>query len=61
MFGEPQVQARLIALLRRFQLDHAKSATRSVCLCPICVDTRRLLERLEAPATRQSSAFGGIF
>jgi len=37
--------AKLIALLRRFMMEHAKSATRSICLCPICVDTRKLLER----------------
>ncbi len=37
--------AKLIALLRRFMMEHAKSATRSVCLCPICVDARKLLEK----------------
>lgn len=37
--------AKLIALLRRFMMEHAKSATRSVCLCPICVDARKLLDK----------------
>lgn len=37
--------AKLIALLRRFLMEHAKSASRSICQCPICVDTRKLLER----------------
>ena len=37
--------AKLIAMLRRFMMEHAKSATRSVCLCPICVDARKLLEK----------------
>jgi hypothetical protein len=37
--------AKLITLLRRDMMEHAKSATRSTCLCPICVDARRLLER----------------
>ena len=36
--------AKLIALLRRYMMEHAKSATRSICLCPICVEARRLLE-----------------
>ncbi len=37
--------AKLIALLRRFMMEHAKSATRSVCMCPICVDARKLLDK----------------
>lgn len=37
--------ARLIALLRRYMLEHAKNATRSICLCPICVDAKKLLEK----------------
>jgi hypothetical protein len=41
--------AKLIALLRRYLMEHAKSATRSVCLCPICVDTRKLLEKGQGP------------
>jgi len=36
---------KLIALLRRFMMEHAKSASRSICLCPICVDARKLLEK----------------
>lgn len=38
--------AKLIALLRRFMMEHAKSASRSVCLCPICVDARKMFERI---------------
>jgi hypothetical protein len=41
--------AKLIAMLRRFMMEHAKSATRSVCLCPICVDARKLLEKAYGP------------
>lgn len=37
--------AKLMALLRRYMMEHAKSASRSVCLCPICVDARKLLEQ----------------
>lgn len=36
--------AKLIALIRRFLMEHAKSASRSICHCPICVDARKLLE-----------------
>jgi hypothetical protein len=43
--SDPVSNAKLILLLRRFMMEHAKSATRSVCHCPICVDARRLLER----------------
>lgn len=38
--------AKLLALLRRFMMEHAKSATRAVCHCPICVDARKLLEQV---------------
>jgi hypothetical protein len=41
---DPISNAKLIALLRRFMMEHAKSATRSICFCPICVDARRMLE-----------------
>jgi hypothetical protein len=37
--------AKLIVLLRRFMMEHAKTATRSICLCPICVDARKLLDK----------------
>lgn len=37
--------AKLIALLRRYMMEHAKSSTRSICLCPICVEARKLLEQ----------------
>lgn len=45
--------AKLIALVRRFLMEHAKSASRSICYCPICVDARKLLERAygEKPLT----------
>jgi hypothetical protein len=36
---------KLLALLRRFMMEHAKSASRSICHCPICVDARKLLEK----------------
>jgi hypothetical protein len=26
-------------------MEHAKTATRSICLCPICVDARKLLDK----------------
>ena len=42
---DPVSNAKLIALLRRFLMEHAKSASRSICQCPICVDSRKLLER----------------
>ena len=37
--------AQLMALVRRFMMEHTKSASRSICLCPICVDARKLLEQ----------------
>jgi hypothetical protein len=37
--------AKLIALLRRFLMEHAKSSSQVVCYCPICVDARKLLEK----------------
>jgi hypothetical protein len=37
--------AKLIALLRRYMMEHAKSATRSICHCAICVDARKLLDK----------------
>ena len=37
--------AKLMALLRRYMMEHSKSSTRSVCLCPICVDARKLLDK----------------
>jgi hypothetical protein len=43
--SEPISNAKLIALLRRFMMEHAKSATRSICYCPICVDARKLLDK----------------
>ena len=45
MSSELIPNAKLIAMLRRYMMEHAKSATRSVCLCPICVDARKLLEK----------------
>lgn len=45
MSSELIPNAKLIALLRRFMMEHAKSATRAVCLCPICVDARKLLDQ----------------
>ena len=36
--------AKLMALLRRFMMEHSKSASRSICLCSICVDARKLLD-----------------
>jgi hypothetical protein len=38
--------AKLVALLRRFMMEHAKSASRSICLCPICVDARKMFEKI---------------
>jgi hypothetical protein len=38
-------KAKLMALLRRFMMEHSKSASRSICHCPICVDARKLLEQ----------------
>jgi hypothetical protein len=46
MSSSPIAHAKLIALLRRFMMEHAKSATRSICLCPICVDARKILEQV---------------
>ena len=43
--SDPISNAKLIALLRRFMMEHAKSASRSICLCPICVDARKMLEK----------------
>ncbi len=43
--SEPISNPRLIALLRRFMMEHAKSASRSICMCPICVDARKLLDK----------------
>ncbi len=37
--------AKLMALLRRFMMEHAKSSTRSICFCPICVDARKLIDK----------------
>ena len=37
--------AKLMALLRRYMMEHAKSSTRSVCLCRICVDARKLFDQ----------------
>ena len=37
--------AKLIVLMRRFMMEHAKSASRSICFCLICVDAQKLLER----------------
>jgi len=50
---DPISNAKLIALLRRFLMEHAKSASRSICHCPICVDARKLLEKAygEKPLT----------
>lgn len=45
MSPEAIAPAKLIVLLRRFMMEHAKSATRSVCMCPICVDARKLLDK----------------
>lgn len=45
MASDPLSNAKLIALLRRFMMEHAKSATRAICQCPICVDARKLLEQ----------------
>ncbi len=45
MSSDPISNAKLIALLRRFMMEHAKSASRSICLCPICVDARKMLEK----------------
>jgi hypothetical protein len=45
MSSDPIPTAKLMALLRRFMMEHAKSATRSICLCPICVDARKLFEK----------------
>ncbi|WLT31627.1 hypothetical protein [Geothrix sp. PMB-07] len=45
MSPESIPNAKLLALLRRFMMEHAKSASRSICLCPICVDARKLLEQ----------------
>ena len=45
MSSDPVSNAKLMALLRRYMLEHAKSATRSICLCPICVDARKLFEK----------------
>lgn len=42
---DPISNAKLIALVRRFLMEHAKSASRSICHCPICVDARKLLEK----------------
>jgi len=39
-------KAKLISILRRFMMEHAKSASRAVCLCSICVDARKLLEKI---------------
>jgi len=44
--------AKLIALLRRFMMEHAKSASRSVCYCPICVDARKLLDKAYGDKSR---------
>jgi len=41
---DPITNAKLLALLRRYMMEHAMSASRSICLCPICVDARKLLE-----------------
>ena len=46
MSPDPISNAKLIALLRRFMMEHAKSATRSICFCPICVDARKVLEKI---------------
>jgi hypothetical protein len=43
--SNPIPNAKLIILLRRFMMEHAKSATRSVCYCPICVDARKMLDK----------------
>jgi hypothetical protein len=43
--SDPIPNAKLIALVRRFLMEHAKSASRSICLCPICVDARKILEK----------------
>jgi hypothetical protein len=43
--SDPISNAKLLALLRRFMMEHAKSASRSICLCPICVDARKMLEK----------------
>jgi hypothetical protein len=43
--SDPLSTPKLIALLRRFMMEHAKSASRSICHCPICVDARKLLEK----------------
>jgi hypothetical protein len=42
---EPIPPTKLIALLRRYMMEHAKTATRAVCLCSICVDARKLLDK----------------
>lgn len=44
--------AKLMALLRRYMMEHAKSASRSVCLCSICVDARKLLEQAFGPKAK---------
>jgi hypothetical protein len=46
MSSELISNAKLLVLLKRFLMEHAKSASRSVCLCPICVDARKLLEKV---------------
>ena len=53
MSSNPISHAKLIALLRRFMMEHAKSASRSICLCPICVDARKVFEKIygEKPMT----------
>lgn len=45
MSSDPISNAKLIALVRRFLMEHAKSASRSICHCPICEDARKLLEQ----------------
>ncbi len=45
MSAEHISKAKLMALLRRFMMEHAKSASRSICHCTICVDARKLLEQ----------------
>ncbi|GLH73138.1 hypothetical protein GETHLI_16400 [Geothrix limicola] len=46
MSPEAISNAKLIALLRRFMMEHAKSASRSICMCPICVDARKVLDKV---------------
>lgn len=45
MSPEAVSSAKLLALLRRFMMEHAKASSRVTCLCPICVDARKLLEK----------------